>query len=434
MTLESWGRYPKSTSTDIVHFSWPFSELPKDRKSFISHGQGRSYGDACLNNSGTVLSTKLLNRLISFNSETGLLRCEAGISLSDILKFSVPLGWFLPVTPGTKFVSIGGAIANDIHGKNHHVSGNFGHHVEQFELLRSDGQRLICSPKKNSEYFYATIGGLGLTGLIIWADVRLKKISGPFIKMDSIKFSSLKEFFEISRASDKDSEYTVAWLDCVASGDQFGRGIFMKGDHSDRKGRDKDAYKSGFLTVPFDFPNWALNSTSVKAFNTLYYNKQQTKSVTKTVHYDPFFYPLDSVSNWNRIYGKDGFLQFQCIVPKVDGEEAINLILKEIVSAQSASFLAVLKEFGDKESLGLMSFPREGITLCLDFAFRGEETLKLFRKLHDIVFDNGGAIYPAKDACMTENEFRSCFPKLQEFTKYVDPKFCSDLWRRVTDK
>jgi len=417
-----------------VDFSWTFNELPKGKSLLLAHGQGRSYGDACLNNSGTLISTRHLNRLIGFDDETGIIKCESGVTLAEILRFAVPRGWFIPVSPGTKFVSVGGAIANDIHGKNHHVAGTFGRNLLSFELLRSDGHRTTCSPKRNDALFNATIAGLGLTGFITWAEIQLKKIKGPFIDEESIKFSSLDKFFELSRSSDSKSEYTVAWLDCIGTGSNFGRGIFMRGNHSENTGSQKDSYREGKLSVPIDFPSWALNSFTVKAFNALYYNKQLKKTVTKTIHYDPFFYPLDSVHGWNKIYGKNGFLQFQCVIPTKDsaGQKAIEAILREVVAAQSASFLAVLKEFGDIESPGLMSFPRQGITLCLDFAFRGDETLRLFRKLHKIVFDNGGAIYPAKDACMTPEEFSAAFPKLKEFTPHIDKAFSSDFWRRVT--
>jgi FAD/FMN-containing dehydrogenase len=431
--LESWGRYPKSKPRKVHNFWWLTDNLPQNGAPFLAHGQGRSYGDACLNNEGTLISTRLLNRFINFNHETGILRCEAGTTLADILKFSVPLGWFVPVTPGTKFVSVGGAIANDVHGKNHHVAGTFGRHVLQFEILRSNGERLICSPTTNVELFKATIGGLGLTGLITWADISLKPIRGPYIEEESIKFYSLREFFEISRSTKEQHEYTVAWLDCVASGPDLGRGIFMRGRHADSPSKGNDTYKESKLSIPINLPHWALNNYSVKAFNFLYFNKQQSKSLNHIKHYEPFFYPLDAVLGWNKIYGKFGFLQFQCVVPfgNGSGEKAIEAILKEIVQDGSASFLAVLKEFGDISSPGIISFPRPGITLCLDFAFRGDRTIKLFKRLHNIVFENGGAIYPAKDACMTPEEFKLSFPNLDEFLKYTDPAFASDFWRRI---
>ncbi len=431
--MESWGRYPKSIARRVTNAQWVSDSLSSSVQKIIPYGQGRSYGDVCLNNQEDIVTTKFLNRFISFDKNSGILRCESGVTLADILKLVVPHGWFVPVTPGTKFVSVGGAIANDVHGKNHHVSGTFGCHVISFELLRSDQTRTVCSPSNSADLFSATIGGLGLTGLITWAEIQLKPIKGPYIDEESIKFRSLREFFEISRSTDSKFEYTVAWLDCVASGNNLGRGIFMRGKHSDAPSNGNDSFRESKLGVPFNFPSWALNNLSVKAFNFLYFNKQLNKVLNHTVHYEPFFYPLDAVKNWNRIYGKSGFLQFQCAIPHNNGigEKAIERILKEIVNDGSASFLAVLKEFGDKKSPGLMSFPKPGITLCLDFSFKGERSLKLFQKIYQIVIDNDGSLYPAKDACMSSEMFLKSFPQVSDFCKYIDPKFSSEFWRRV---
>lgn len=431
MAFDSWGRYPKSTPAEVKYYEWRFENFPQFSHSVLPYGQGRSYGDSCLNNDQALLVTQHFNRLIEFNNQTGILRCESGVTLAEILEFSVPKGWFLPVSPGTKFVSVGGAIANDVHGKNHHRAGSFGCHVLSFELLRSDGTRVVCSQTENAALYNATIAGLGLTGLITWAEIQLKPINGPLIDMESIKFESLDEFFELSKESEKKFEYTVAWLDCVAKDENFGRGIFMQGNHSDRL--DPGKKQLDFLCVPIDFPSFALNNLTVKAFNTLYYAKQREKVVVKPIHYNPFFYPLDSVHAWNKIYGKRGFLQFQCVVPNNDGEGQVTIkeILEEIVDSGGASFLAVLKEFGDVKSPGMLSFPRKGITLCLDFANRGAETLALFRRLYDVVHINAGAIYPAKDACLTKEEFRAAYPRWEEFVDHVDPKFSSSFWRRV---
>ncbi len=431
--LESWGRYPKSEASEILSIAWKSDSIPQTDKQILPYGQGRSYGDVCLNDHAALLVTKSLNKFILFDKTSGILRCEAGVTIAEILKVCAPNGWFIPVTPGTKFVSIGGAIANDVHGKNHHIAGTFGCHVKCFELLRSDGSRLTCSSSTNSEYFNATIGGMGLTGLITWAEIQLKPIKGPYIEEESIKFRGLGEFFDISKATDSAHEYTVAWLDCVASGSNFARGIFMRGRHSTQSAEPSKYFRESKFQVPFNFPSWALNNLSVKAFNFLYYNKQLDKVRNHTVHYEPFFYPLDSVLNWNRIYGQSGFLQFQCAIPNQDrsGEKAIEIILKEIVKDGSASFLAVLKEFGDIKSPGIMSFPQPGITLCLDFSFRGNRTIKLMERLYAIVIEHSGRIYPAKDSCMSPEIFRKSFPNLEEFTPYMDPKFSSQFWRRA---
>lgn len=429
MRIESWGRYPK-TEEEVQPLYWRSeTSLENHTTSLLPFGLGRSYGDVCLNDGGTVLSTRTLDRFIHFNEETGLLKCESGVSLEKILEHFVPRGWFVPVTPGTKFVTVGGAIANDVHGKNHHCAGTFGCHVPSFELMRSDGSILNCSSTENSELYAATIGGLGLTGLIITAEVQLRKVSGPWIDMESIKFDSIDEFFEISASSDEDFEYTVAWLDCLAPG---GRGIFMRGNHSKRTAPLKKGLLQSLLVVPVDFPSFALNHLSVKAFNTLYFHKQRQKKLRSEVSYEPFFYPLDGVRGWNKIYGKRGFLQFQCVVPKDENFESTRLILDATARSGKASFLSVIKEFGSPESPGMLSFPRPGVTICLDFPFEGESTLALLKELDDITRECGGRLYPAKDAAMSPESFKSYYPKWEKFQEHIDSKFSSSFWRRVT--
>lgn len=427
---ESWGKFPK-VNQEVESLTWvsDLTDFSED-KTYLPYGLGRSYGDSCLNDNGCLIDTSKLNKLISFDEKTGVLKCEAGASLEDIIYFALPKGWFLPVTPGTKFVTVGGAIANDIHGKNHHMAGTFGCFIRSFELLRSNGERLVCSKDQNSEMYAATIGGMGLTGLILWAEVELKAVDGPLIEMESIQFEGLDEFFEISKNSDKDFEYTVAWLDCVSQGEKFGRGIFMRGNHSKTK-TDKYFRKTLPLTVPFNFPSFSLNKYTVTAFNTVYYNKQRSKVVKSEVNFDPFFYPLDMVDNWNRIYGKEGLLQFQCVIPDDKKTTAMLDILKKVVDSGKASFLAVFKEFGDIQSPGLLSFPRPGATLCLDFP-NCKSTRKLLLELDELVLKAGGASYPAKDALISQESFKCYYPKLEEFKKYKDPKFSSSYWRRVT--
>jgi FAD/FMN-containing dehydrogenase len=407
--------------------------LSREGGSYLPYGQGRSYGDSCLNEGGVLLETKGLRRLMAFDTVSGVLRCEAGVTLADILDVAVPRGWFLPVTPGTKFVSIGGAIANDIHGKNHHVAGTFGRHVTQLELLRSDGSRTLCSPAQNAALYRATIGGLGLTGLVLWAEVQLKRVSGPFIAMESLKFRSLDEFFEISAASDRDFEYTMSFVDCLAAGKASGRGLFMRGNHAWQKHiPGQGAAPKQRAGLPLDLPEFALNGLTVRAFNWLLYHKQLAGKVTATVPYDPFFYPLDSIKDWNRMYGRRGFLQHQCVVPHGAAKDALATIFARVRSSGQNSFLAVLKEFGELESPGMLSFPRPGVTLALDFPFRGDATLRLLESLDDIVVAAGGAVYPAKDARMSRRTFEASFPKLRHFQDFIDPRFSSSFWRRVT--
>ena len=430
--FESWGRYP-SLQSDLIPLYWttdfPPSELPPTK--ILPVGEGRSYGDVCLLDHGTLFPTRGMDKLLHFDPQTGVLRCEAGVTLAEILEFAVPRGFFLPVTPGTKYVTVGGAIANDIHGKNHHVAGTFGRHVLRLELVRSDGSRFICSPSQNADWFAATVGGLGLTGLISWAEVRLRPIVSRKIKYRGIKFNGIDEFVALSQAS-TDIEYTVAWIDCVASGKNFARGIFMQGDHSSVP-EPSAPTKAPWLSVPIDFPEIALNRFSVGVFNTLYYNKQFTKQKTGLVDYEPFFYPLDSVLHWNRIYGRKGLLQFQCVIPFEDGpQEGIVRILKAITASRLASFLAVIKVFGDVPSPGMLSFPKPGITLALDFPIRHEVSFDLFDRLGRITLEHGGRLYPAKDARMTAAQFQAFYPRWEDFSKYIDPQFDSAFWQRVT--
>lgn len=428
---QSWGRYPTVTHRGVKQISQRNERLEEiaEGESQLAFGQGRSYGDVCLNAGGILLDTAALSRLISFDPETGLLSCEAGETIEQILKHIVPHGWFLPVTPGTKYVSLGGAIANDIHGKNHHKVGTIGRHVTRFELLRSDGTKLLCSRETNQDFFQATIGGLGLTGLITWAEIQLQKIRCNAIIADYIRFRSLAEFFALSDYSSDTHEFTVAWVDCLATGSSLGRGIFIRGNwDADGENRRAPGLK---LALPFDFPTWALNRYAVQAFNSVYFSGRRSIVVNRRLHYEPFFYPLDSILNWNRMYGRRGFLQYQCVVPITNGSDWISDILVNITKSRTASFLAVLKVFGDMPSPGILSFPRPGVTLSLDFPVN-QTTLLLLEELDTIVRNAGGAIYPAKDSRMSAENFKSFFPQWEDFTRFIDPSFSSSFWRRVT--
>jgi FAD/FMN-containing dehydrogenase len=430
--FESWGRYPV-LEADLLPLHWAADFPPKSlpATAMLPVGAGRSYGDVCLLDRGTLLATRGLDRLLHFDAETGSLCCEAGVTLAEILEFAVPRGFFLSVTPGTKYVTLGGAIANDIHGKNHHIVGTFGSHVVQFELIRSDGTRLQCSPTENAEWFSATIGGMGLTGLITRAEIRLRRIVSRKIRYQGTKFVGVDEFVALSQAS-TDVEYTVAWIDCVARGRNFARGIFMQGDHSDRP-EPMASSKAPKLKFPVNLPELALNRLSVGVFNALYYNKQFGKRKSNLLDYEPFFYPLDSVLQWNRIYGKSGLLQFQCVIPWEQGSQTgLVRILEAITASGLASFLAVMKVFGDKPSPGMLSFPKPGITLSLDFPIRHEVSFALCDRLANIVMEHGGRMYPAKDARMTAKQFQAFYPDWLHFAKYVDPSFSSALWQRVT--
>lgn len=433
--LESWGRYPK-VSQKIVDLAWisellPFSTIPG---TVLPYGKGRSYGDVCLNDGGTLLATRQLDHFIAFDAASGRIRCEAGVTLDEILQAVVPRGWFLPVTPGTKFVTVAGAVANDVHGKNHHRMGTFGEHVFAFELLRSDGSQRVCTPSQNKDFFRATIGGMGLTGLILWVEFQLKRIQTPYIEEETIKHHNLTEFFRLVDESESAFEYTVSWMDCLAGGSKLGRGIFMRGNDARLEAAPAVApHLKGKITFPFDAPNFLLNRFTVSAFNTVYYHKQIRKQEKRVIYFDPFFYPLDSVLDWNRVYGKRGFFQYQFVVPHHRREAVVPEILEKIVRRHVASFLAVIKTFGNRPAAGMMSFPRPGVTLALDLPNLGDKLLRLLDELDDIVLREGGGIYPAKDARMSPECFQASFPQWKEFAGFIDPKFSSSFWRRVTE-
>jgi FAD/FMN-containing dehydrogenase len=429
--FESWGRYPKHFA-EVRPLFWRDdfpAPIPPDSKMLVV-GMGRSYGDVCLLQHGTLLQTPNLDRLISFDSQSGLLRCEAGVTLAQILDFAVPRGWFLPVSPGTKYVTIGGAIANDIHGKNHHVAGTFGLHTPRFELVRSDGTQLTCSATENPEWYAATIGGLGLTGLISWAEVRLRPIVSRRIRYRSTQFVGLEEFVALSQAATH-TEYSVAWIDCVAQGRDFARGVFIQGEHDETPGPLTPLAKPNF-SLPFDLPELALNRASVGAFNTLYYHKQMRKHRSGRTDYEPFFYPLDRILKWNRLYGRQGLLQFQCVLPWESGTQGMYQLLKAITESGLGSFLAVIKVFGDAVSPGIMSFPAPGITLALDFPIRRDVSFGLLDRLANITAECGGRMYPAKDACMSAVHFQQFYPQWPQWAAYIDPSFSSSFWQRVT--
>lgn len=396
---------------------------------------GRSYGDSCQNEHGILIQTTRLDKFIQFDPASGRLRAEAGVTLQEIARLTLPHGWFHAVTPGTQYVTLGGAIANDVHGKNHHRAGSFGNHVTAFELLRSDGTRLECSPDNNPEWFAATVGGLGLTGLITWAEVQLKQVKNEWLEVEYFPFSSIHAFNDLNQALEDRYEYIVAWLNCTSKGSKLGRGILMCANHADGAPSTASSPSRSARALPFDWPGWVLNAETVRLFNSLYYRVHQAKSGKKIpVHYQPFFYPLDGIEHWYRMYGEQGFLQFQCVIPEACKTPALTDLLNLIAKSGQASFLSVLKKFGHPRSLGMLSFPRPGITLAMDFPMRGATTLSLLSSLADVVIEAGGALYPAKDACMSVEAFRQAYPEWQAFSRYIDPAFSSSFWRRVTSR
>ena len=326
---------------------------------------------------------------------------------------------------------MGGAIANDVHGKNHHGAGTFGCHVGGLELLRSDGSRSWCSPEVNSEWFAATVGGLGLTGLITWAELRLIPIHHPVLSVTSTRFGNLDEFFAINQAAEAQHAYTVAWIDCLAKGPQLGRGIFMAGDHAGPVSR-LPKYRSRPRNVPVQPPISLINNLSLRLFNAVYARKPLGRP-GGLMHYEPYFYPLDAVLHWNRLYGRKGFYQYQCVLPPAVGRDGVAAMLRAIAKSGQGSFLAVLKTFGDVPSPGMLSFPQPGVTLALDFPNLGDKTRQLFQVLDSLVAQAGGRLYPAKDARMPASLFRQGYPQWERFQNFIDPQFSSDFRRRMME-
>jgi FAD/FMN-containing dehydrogenase len=430
IAIRSWNRVPKVGHSRVLDVSGRHEALPAFAagERCIAFGAGRSYGDVCLNEGGALLRTRRLDHFIAFDRAAGRLTCEAGVQLKDILDLATPQGWFPPVTPGTRFVTVGGAIANDVHGKNHHIQGAFGHHVRRLELLRSDGERIVCGPDLRPEWFAATVGGLGLTGLIAWAELQLTPVSNAFMVTQATRFRSLEEFWTLNERAEQDWPYTVSWIDCAAKG---GRGILLAGRHAPTRS-GLPAARERKLNFPVETPISLVNAASLRAFNAAYYHRPLPRGLALS-HYAPFFYPLDAILNWNRIYGARGFFQYQCVLPPACSREAIADLLAMIARSGAGSFLAVLKTFGARPSLGMLSFPRPGATLALDFPNHGAKTLKLFNELDAIVAQAGGALYPGKDARMPGEMFRRGFPAFEKFSAFIDPGFSSSFWRRVSE-
>ena len=424
----SWGRFPRERAARVQALHWRDDPLPVSAP-LLARGCGSSYGDSCLNAGGTLIDTTRLDRLIAFDRATGVVRGEAGVTLEALLDVIVPAGWFLPVTPGTRRVTLGGAVANDVHGKNHHRAGSFGAHVRALELVRSDGSRAVCAPRRDAARFAATVGGLGLTGLVTWVELALRPIACAMLEVETLRFHGVDEFLALSAASHERFEHAVAWVDTTARGRAFARGLFMRANHAEAPGALVPRARDRRLSVPADFPALALSRPSVRAFNALHFALAKTGQ--RRMHLEPFFYPLDAIGQWNRMYGRRGFVQHQCVVPMGDARESVTALLDAVCASGDASFLSVLKVFGDHPSPGMLSFPRPGVTLALDFPMRGERTLALLERLDAIVAQAGGAIYPAKDARMSPQMFRRSFPRLEEFAAHVDPAFSSSLWRRV---
>ena len=409
--IHGWGRYPVIEAEVVAPLNMSAVKTVVQNLGaggMIARGLGRSYGDSSLEKS--VVETRYFNHFLQFDSDTGVVTCNAGISLATLLEVFVPRGWFLPVTPGTKHITLGGAVASDVHGKNHHVSGCFCEYVESIELLLGPDNVLLCSRTSHPELFHATCGGMGLTGIILSVTLQLKPVHTAFIDQKTIKALNLSEMlilFEGNQAT----TYSVAWIDCLATGSALGRSLLMIGEHS--SGNELFCPAKHLITIPVDMPSSLLNRFSIRLFNSLYYNRITKKEVSNRVHYEPFFYPLDGIQHWNRLYGKNGFTQYQFVIPKEAGQEGMSRILKEIAASGKGSFLAVLKVFG-KQNSNYLSFPLEGYTLALDFKIE-EGLFPLLERLDAMVLDYGGRIYLTKDVRMSEQTFKQSYPRWQQF-------------------
>ena len=428
MNLNSWGMYPQIKNKKFtLNTKNNLKDILKENNTFIPFGNGRSYGDSALNEN--IIYCKPYNYFLDFDEEKGILHCQSGVMLSEIIETFVPRGWFLKVTPGTKLITIGGAIASDVHGKNHHIEGCFSSCVEEINLMLPNGQ--IKNIKKDNELFLATCGGMGLTGVILDAKISQKKINSKYINQTTIKTKNLKETFE---AFEKYSHmpYSVAWIDCLAKGEDIGKCLLMVGDFADDGKLDFKEKKK--KTIPFNFPSFALNNFSVKAFNWLYYKKAPDGESKQKVDIDTFFYPLDAINNWNRIYGKNGFTQYQFILPKDVSYDGLKEILEKISNSKKGSFLAVLKLYGEANQ-NYLSFPMKGYSLALDFKIE-KGIFELLDSLDEIILKYGGRIYLTKDVRVSKEIFEKGYPSIEKFRNLrkeygMDKKFQSLQSKRV---
>jgi FAD/FMN-containing dehydrogenase len=413
---------------------------PPAEQTTIARGQGRSYGDAAISGTGLVILSERLNHVGSFDETTGLLKAEAGVTLAQIIETFVPRGWFPSVVPGTKFVSLGGCVAADIHGKNHHHAGTFGRHVTELEMVCADGSRVRCSPQANAELFWATVGGMGLTGIMTEVAIKMLPVQSPFMIVRNQPANDLETSLRMLEDKSWDDDYSVAWIDCVA-GRKLGRSVLIRGHHARQEELSRSLQsimtnqKTREHKLPFGFPSWVLNRPAMAAFNEVFYRRQgrRTKPFVDTL--ERFFFPLDRIAQWNRMYGRRGFVQYQCVLPLSQSERGLQELLEELKRSGRSSFLSVLKRFGP-EGEGLLSFPIEGYTLTLDFPIRDEGLFPFLDRLDDIVLQYDGRVYLAKDARMRAETFYAMYPRLPEWQRIkarVDPenRFESDLSRRL---
>lgn len=426
----SWGVY--GDRCDLDEFYWEAelrSMLDKENPALVV-GRRRSYGDVCLNTQGRNITSTRYDRFIDFNQTTGEIECCSGLGLDVLNSITIPKGWFVPVSPGTMNVTVGGMIANDVHGKNHHNAGSFGNHILSLDLLHH-GQTVKCTTSKNSELFYATIGGMGLTGAITHCRFKLKSVRSSVLYVEDLPLTSLNDFQQLSKDSDHQWEYTVAWLDADSVENNSIRGVYSRGKHIEREANHLGKSSVRQLSIPVVAPNITLNRFGMRAFNSFYYslnktNKESVKSINS------FFYPLDKLSHWNRLYGQRGFFQYQCVLPLTNSIDVILQMLQMAKMQQHSPYLTVLKKFGEILPVGMMSFPMPGYTIAMDFPNLGQKTLSLFEEFDNLVTQYKGRLYAAKDGRMSAQTYQRMYPNFHHFIKYRDPAINSDFWRRVS--
>lgn len=423
---DNWGRLD-TKARQIKRFE--ADKLTGSPFSLLPFGNGRSYGDSCHNDDGVLLDARQRNTILNFDTKNGTLRAQSGALLADLLIHLKDSGWFLPVVPGTRFVTLGGAIANDIHGKNHGHRGTFGCHVESLTLVRSDGTKQVCTAGKNVELYRATIGGMGLTGFITEAEIRLMRVPSHFVRETNTPFGSLNEFMALAEEAESKHEYSVAWIDSLARGKRFGRGILIAGDHVESQ--QTASYDDPRLSIPFTPPLPLVSGLPLKAFNFTYYHAKARKGISRKAQPSGFFFPLDAIDGWNRLYGPKGLYQHQSVIPLKDAEVVLRDLIATSQRMGQGSFLTVLKRFGGIVSPGLMSFPQPGYTLTLDFPNRGEKTTALLGELDRITISAGGRVNPYKDARMSAATYQSGFPDWEKLEDVRDTAIMSDFWRRV---
>ena len=440
--LSGWGRFP-SARTRLIRPEQiqGLAELVRRQQHVIPRGLGRSYGDAAIDGDGVTLLVERLNRFLGFDPATGEVRCESGVTVQDLLAHLLPRGFFPPVTPGTKYVTLGGALAADVHGKSHHKDGSFSRHVSWFNLLTAGGDIVRCSREENLDLFWATLGGMGLTGIITDVSFRMKPVESGYVSVDYEKAPNIDAALKLFE-SDEQYTHSVAWIDCLTRGSRLGRSVLMRGNWASRAdlpprlaGHPLSLKGPRRMSVPIDAPGFLLNPLSVKLFNAVFYHRHQTGR-NVLVPYEPFFYPLDKIRDWNRLYGKRGFLQYQCVLPYQGGREGLIRILELLSSEGHASFLAVLKRFGDAEPGQLLSFPRPGYTLAVDLPRDGERQDRLLANMDRVVLEAGGRVYLAKDARLSAASFQAMYPEAKrwlEIKRRIDPerRFSSTLSRRL---